>query len=52
MPSDVDKIVGELFKRGFNPHGVIYVLRLLAAENPEGSARGLQLEAAAQHFLE
>jgi hypothetical protein len=52
MPSDIDELVTKLFKRGFNPHGVAYILRLLAAENPEGSERQRQLEIAAKDFLE
>jgi hypothetical protein len=52
MPRDIDELVTGLFKRGFNPHGVIYVLRLLADEHPEGSKRNKELEDAAKYFLE
>jgi hypothetical protein len=52
MQKDIDELVAALFKRGFNPHGVIYVLRLLADEHPEGSKRNKELEAAAQYFTE
>jgi hypothetical protein len=52
MPVSTDELVAKLFKRGFNPDGVMYILRLMAAEHPEGSARGKELEVAADQFLE
>jgi len=52
MPRDIDELVTGLFKRGFAPSGVTYVLRLLADEHPEDSKRYKELEAAAQYFSE
>lgn len=48
---DIDEIVAKLFKRGYAPEGVGFILRLLAAENPEGSERRVRLEAEAEEFL-
>jgi hypothetical protein len=52
MPKELDELIAALFKRGFNPDGVTYVLRLLADEHPVGSERQRQLEEAAKYFLE
>ena len=52
MQSDMEALIAKLFKRGFNPDGIVYVLRLMADEHPEGSERHKELEAAAQYFLE
>lgn len=48
---DIDEIMAKLFKRGYTPEGVGFVLRLLAAEHPEGSVRRVALEAAADEFF-
>jgi hypothetical protein len=48
---DIDEIVAKLFKRGYTPEGVSFVLRLLAAENPEGSERRRRLDAEADEFI-
>ena len=52
MSSDVAELMGKLFKRGFNPDGIVYILRLLAAEHVEGSDRRRDLELAAESLLE
>ena len=52
MESDMDALIAKLFKRGFNPNGIVYVLRLMAEEHPEGSERRRGLEAAAESLLE
>lgn len=52
MSSDVAEYVGKLFKRGFTPDGVVYILRLLAAEHEQGSDRRRDLELAAESLLE
>lgn len=52
MPSDIDELITKLFKRGFNPDGVVYILHLLAEEHPKGSERRQQLEEAALYFRE
>lgn len=48
---DIDEIVAKLFKRGYTPEGIGFILRLLAAENPEGSERRVRLEAEADELL-
>ena len=48
---DIEEIVAKLFKRGYTPEGVGFVLRLLAAENPEGSERRVRLEAEADEMF-
>ena len=48
---DVEEIVAKLFKRGYTLEGVGFILRLLAAENPEGSERRIKFEAEADEFL-
>lgn len=48
---DIEEIVGKLFRRGYTPEGVGFVLRLLAAENPEGSERRVRLEAEADEMF-
>jgi len=52
MTVSAEEIVAKLFKRGFHPQGIIYVLWLLQAEHPEGSARRIELEVAEQGLLE
>jgi len=52
MSSDVVELMAKLFKRGFNPDGIVYILRLLAAEHEEGSDRRRDLELAAESLLE
>jgi len=52
MAASGEDIVTQLFKRGFHSHGIIYVLRLLQAEHPEGSERRIELEVAEQGLLE
>lgn len=51
LPATEDLVAG-LFRRGFNPNGVVYVLKLLAEENPPGSERRQELEVAADYFKE
>lgn len=48
---DIEEIVAKLFKRGYTPEGVGFILRLLAAENPEGSPRRVLLEAEADELF-
>lgn len=48
---DIEEIVAKLFRRGYTPEGVGFILRLLAAENPEGSVRRVRLEAEAEEFF-
>lgn len=48
---DIAKIVSDLFRRGHTPDGVVFVLRLLAAEHEEGSDRRRELEVAALEIL-
>lgn len=48
---DIEEIVAKLFRRGYTPEGVGFVLRLLAAENPEGSERRVRLEAEADEMF-
>lgn len=48
---DIEEIVAKLFKRGYTPEGIGFILRLLAAENPEGSTRRVRLEAEADELL-
>jgi len=52
MSSDVAPLVVTLFRRGFSPDGVVYILRLLAAEHEEGSDRRRDLELAAEGLRE
>ena len=52
MAVSAEDMVAQLFKRGFNPHGVIYVLRLLQAEHAEGSDRRKEIVLAEQRLLE
>ena len=52
MSSDVVELMGKLFKRGFNPDGIVYILRLMAAEHEQGSDRRRDLELAAESLLE
>jgi hypothetical protein len=52
MADSAEDMVAQLFKRGFNPHGIIYVMRLLQAEHPVGSDRRKELELAEQGLLE
>lgn len=46
----VEEIVQDLFRRGHHPLGVSYVLRLLAAENEEGTKRRRLLEELATRY--
>lgn len=48
---DIDEVAAKLFVRGYHAHGIAFVLRLMAAESPEGSERRTQLEAAADEFM-
>lgn len=48
---DIVKIVSDLYRRGHTPDGVVFVLRLLAAEHEEGTDRRRELEVAAQEIL-
>jgi hypothetical protein len=48
---DIEEIVAKLFRRGYTPEGVGFILLLLAAENPEGSERRIKMEAEAEEFL-
>lgn len=48
---EIEEIVAKLFKRGYTPEGVGFILRLLAAENPEGSQRRIKMEAEADELL-
>jgi len=52
MSSDVAELMAKLFKRGFNPDGIVYILRLLATEHVEGTDRRRDLELAAESLLE
>ena len=52
MSSDVVELMGKLFKRGFNPDGIVYILRLMAAEHVQGTDRRRDLELAAESLLE
>jgi len=52
MPKSVSEIRQALVQRGFTPHGLAYVLELLADENEEGTARKRILGAAASELRE
>ena len=52
MSSDVAELMGKLFKKGFNPDGIVYILRLMAAEHVQGTDRRRDLELAAESLLE
>lgn len=50
MAKPIEEIVQDLFRRGHHPHGVAYVLRLLAAENEEGTKRRRRFEEEASRY--
>ena len=52
MQQQIDQIVGELFRRGFNPSGIAFVMGLLAGQHPEGSLQRAAFMHARQEFLE
>jgi hypothetical protein len=52
MPKPVSEIRQALVQRGLTPHGLAYVLELLADENEEGTARRRLLGTAATELRE
>jgi hypothetical protein len=52
MQQQIDQIAGELFRRGFNPSGIAFVMKLLAEQHPEGSPQRVAFMHARQYFLD
>lgn len=50
MAKDIGELVDVLFRRGFNPAGVAFVLRIMAEESID-PVRREELEAAANEVL-
>lgn len=46
MGNDIEELVAGLYRRGLSTDGIIWVLRLLAAEHEKGSGRRRDLEVA------
>lgn len=51
MQKRIDEVVAGLFRRGFHPHGIAYVLGLLGEEHAPGSPEHEAYMAAREEYL-
>lgn len=51
MQKRIDEVVAELFRRGFHPHGIAYVLGLLAKEHAPDSLEYKAYMVAREEYL-